>query len=489
MKRILGAILLIISCEMVAWPQALTLEDAILTARRGSVSALEARQEFISTYWAWRAYQASRLPSLYLYGNLGNFNRSLTLLQNPGDGSMKYVSSNNMQNGIGLQIRQNIPFTGGTLSVYTELNRIDQFGPDGGVTWYSQPVTLSYQQPLFAYNQFKWDKFIEPKEYERGCRKYVEAMEEVSLRAVTAWFKLLEAQQDEASAQSNYRVTVQMREVAGERLKLGTVGRDEYLQLELRALNDSIAINENSVKVREAQMELNSLLGYDDAAEIEPVLEENLPSLELDYSQVLEKTLSNSRFTLDNEISLLGARSAVEKAKAERGISMSLNFRFGLSKSAPELPEAYRNPLDQEVLGLNFTVPIVDWGQGKGRIEKAKAAEQVVMAQVQQQENDFRRKIFTAVGQFNQQRGQCEVSRRAAEIAAERYALIADKFRSGSATVLELNTARTESDNARVQHIRDLGNYWIYYYTLRQYTLFDFLAQEDIVLDENELTR
>ena len=75
----------------------------------------------------------------------------------------------------------------------------------------------------------------------------------------------------------NYRVTVQMREVAGERLKLGTVGRDEYLQLELRALNDSIAINENSVKVREAQMELNSLLGYDDAAEIEPVLEENLP--------------------------------------------------------------------------------------------------------------------------------------------------------------------------------------------------------------------
>ena len=119
--------------------QQLTLSEAIAAARTGSVQALEARRQFVSTYWAWRAYQASRLPSLYLYGNLGNFNRSLTLLQSPDDGTMKYVASNNMQNGIGLQARQNIPFTGGTLYIYTDLNRIDQFGASRGVTWYSQP--------------------------------------------------------------------------------------------------------------------------------------------------------------------------------------------------------------------------------------------------------------------------------------------------------------------------------------------------------------
>ena len=170
--------------------QEMTMAEAIRHARSGSVQALEARQEFISVYWAWRAYQASRLPSLHLYGNLGNFNRSLTLLQSPDDGSMRYVGSFNMQNGMGLQARQNIPFTGGTLTVYTDLNRIDQFGTDARVTWYSQPVTISYQQPLFAYNQFKWDKLIEPKAYETGRKKYVEAMERISLQAVTAWFKL-----------------------------------------------------------------------------------------------------------------------------------------------------------------------------------------------------------------------------------------------------------------------------------------------------------
>lgn len=71
-----------------AQAQTMTMTEAIQCARSGSVQALEARQEFISVYWAFRAYQASRLPSLYLYGNLGNFNRPLSLHQSPDDGSM-----------------------------------------------------------------------------------------------------------------------------------------------------------------------------------------------------------------------------------------------------------------------------------------------------------------------------------------------------------------------------------------------------------------
>lgn len=489
MRRKLALLLYAALLSASVYAQEMTMAEAIQQARAGSVQALEARQEFISVYWAWRAYQASRLPSLHLYGNLGNFNRSLTLLQSPDDGSMRYVGSFNMQNGIGLQARQNIPFTGGTLTVYTDLNRIDQFGTDARVTWYSQPVTISYQQPLFAYNQFKWDKLIEPKAYETGRKQYVEAMEQISLQAVTAWFNLLKARQTQTTARTNYNQTMKMRDVAAERLRLGTVNRDEYLQLDLRVLNDSISLNESSIRVREARMELNSLLGFDESAEIEPVVDETLPAIILDYETVLEKCLANSSFSLNNEINLLEARSAVEKAKAQRGVTMNLNARFGLSKSGVALPEAYRNPLDQEVFGLSFSIPVFDWGQGKGRVEKAKAAQQVAMAKVQQDENDYRRKIFTAVAQFNHQRGQCEVSRRAAAVSAERYALVMDRFRAGSASVLELNTARNESDAALTQHLTDLGNFWIYYYTLRLYALFDFIGGEDIALDENELER
>ncbi len=467
--------------------QEVSLSNAISLARTQSVSALEARQSFISTYWAYRSYKASRLPSFNLYGGLMNFDRSLTLMQSYEDGSFQYVNSYNLQNSLGLQVSQNLTFTGGTLSVYSDLSRIDQFGMDKSLTWYSQPITVSYYQPLFTYNQFKWDKKIEPKEYEKGKRQYMESMEQITINTVRAYHSLILARMNNDIATSNYDNTGKMLSVARERQVLGSVTRDELLQLELRMLNDSISINETAVAVREAQMVLNSVLGYDESYEITPVLEENLPDVYMDYDLVMAKALENSTFNLDNEINLLNAEAAVAQAKASRGISMSLNARFGLSQTAPDFGGVYSDLLDQEVVGLSFSVPIFDWGLGKGKVQKAKAAQEVVRAQVQQSENDFRRQIFMAVGQFNNQRHQCFVSKKAMMIAQERYELMMEKFRSGKASVMELNTAQSENDTALQKYITDVSNFWEYYYTLRQYTLYDFIKGEDLDIDVNEM--
>ena len=467
--------------------QSMSLESAINTSRTQSVEAKEAKQSFISTYWAYRSYKASRLPSFNVYGGLMNLDRSLTLMQSYDDGSFQYVNSYNLQNSLGLQVSQNLTFTGGTLSVYSDLSRIDQFGMDKSLTWYSQPITVSYYQPLFTYNQFKWDKKIEPKEYERGKRQYMESMEQITINTVRTYHSLILARMNNDIATSNYANTRKMLSVAKERQVLGSVTRDEFLQLELRMLNDSISINETAVAVREAQMVLNSVLGYDESYEITPVLEEHLPDVYMDYDWVMSKALENSTFNLDNEINLLNAEAAVAQAKASRGISMSLNARFGLSQTAPDFGGVYSDLLDQEVVGLSFSVPIFDWGLGKGKVQKAKAAQEVVRAQVQQSENDFRRQIFTAVGQFNNQRHQCSVSKRAMLIAKERYELMMEKFRSGKASVMELNTAQSENDTALQKYITDVSNFWEYYYTLRQYTLYDFIKGEDLDIDVNEM--
>ena len=489
MKPIITTIvfLSLISSLTAQGQQQMNLSETIHAARNQSVEALEARQAFISTYWAYRSYQASRLPSFYMYGNLMNFDRSLTLLQNPEDGTLNYVSSNNLQNGVGLQINQNITFTGGTLSVASDLSRIDQFGMNKSLTWYSRPVTVSYYQPLFTYNQFKWDKKIEPKEYEQGKRQYLERMESITVNAVYAYHNLLLAKVNNDISVSNFENSGNMLRIAKERLQLGTVTRAEYLQLELRMLNDSIAINESAVQVREAQMTLNSLLGYDESFEIVPEIAGELPNIQMDYDLVMAKSLENSSFSLNNELSLLNAESNVAYAKASRGFSFALNARFGMSQTGPEFPAAYKDLLDQEIVGISFSIPLFDWGLGKGKVQKAKAAQEVVKAQVQQSENDYRRQMFTAVSQFNNQRQQCLVSHKAMLIAAERYDLTMHRFREGNASVTDLNMAQTENDSAQRQYISDLCNFWIYYYTLRKYTLFDFINNCDLEIDVTEM--
>ena len=486
-KHILTALTLFATTFASFAQEEMTLSQAIHTARNQSVEALEARQAFISTYWAYRSYKASRLPSFYLYGNLMNFDRSLTLLQNPDDGSLKYVGSNNLQNSLGLQVNQNITFTGGTLSVSSDLSRIDQFGDSKSMTWYSRPVTVSYYQPLFSYNQFKWDKKIEPKEYEKGKRDYLGTMEALTINVVYAYHNLLLAKMNNEISQSNFENSGNMLQIAKERYQLGDVTKAEYLQLELRMLNDSIAINETAVAVREAQMNLNSILGFDESFEVIPTLEEELPDIRMDYDIVMQKSLENSSFTLNNELSLLTAESNVAYAKASRGFSFALNARFGMSQTGPDFPQAYKDLLDQEVVGITFSIPIFDWGQGKGKVQKAKAAQEVVKAQVQQSENDYRRQMFTAVSQFNNQRQQCLVSQKAMLIANERYELTMHRFKEGNASVTDLNMAQTENDSALRQYISDVSNFWAYYYSLRQCTLYDFIKGEDLEIDVNEM--
>lgn len=479
---------LMLLCDVLrAQSQSMTLSEAIVVARNQSVAALEAKHAFISVYWSYRAYKATFLPSLSIYGDLMNYDRSLTLLQSYQDGSFNYAATNNLRNSVGVRASQNLSLTGGSVSLYSDLNRLDQFGHDRSLTWYSQPITISYSQPLFAYNKFKWDKKIQPQEYEHGRRRYIESMEEITVNSVVAFFNLILERMRLDVAKFNYENTSEMYRIAKERLNIGTVTRDECLQLELRMLNDSISINEQQVKVREAQMAFNSVLGYSETQEIVPILEDALPDLMMDYDMVIDRALNNSIFGLNNEINLLNAESDIAKAKADRGVSMSVYARFGLSQKDNTFNGAYRNPLDQEIVGMTFNIPIFDWGLGRGKVQKAKAAQEVVKAQVQQAENDFRRVIFTAVGQFNNQRNQCQVSSRARHIASERLDLMVDKFRSGNATVTDLNTAQSENDTAIEKYVTDISNYWKYYYTLRQYTLYDFIKQSDIDVDVMEM--
>lgn len=486
-KKLCAAVIGLLAFSAAARAQSLTLEDVIAQARQRSVAALSARSEFVSDYWAWRSYQASRLPSLSLYGNVGNFDRSLRLLQNYETGELQYTSNFNMQNSIGLRARQNITLTGGTLYLYSDLSRLDQFGSFAGHSWYTQPLSLTYNQPLFAYNQYKWDKRIAPKEYEKAQRKYLESMEEVTLTAVGLYYGVMLAKMVYDNALQNYDNTLTMLQVARRRLTIGSVTRDECLQLELHSLNDSLAINESKVSLQERRMQLNSLLGYDESFELDPVIVESLPDIVMDYDFVLAKCEENSSFYLQNSINILNADSAIEKAKADRGITMQLNATFGLSNTSQELSQTYKNVLDQEVVGLSFSIPIFDWGLGKGKVRKAEASAQVVKAEVRQAENDKRISLFTAVEQFNNQRQLCSISRRASRIASERYGLVMENFRGGKASVTDLNTARSESDQALSKYIGDLRDYWTYYYTLRKLTLYDFIKGEDISVSFDEL--
>lgn len=465
----------------------MSLQEVIETAHSQSPSAILARHNFIVNYWQFRTYKAQFLPSLNLQGSLGNYNRSLVSLQDAQTGEIGYLENNTLSNSLGLSIDQNIPFTGGSVSVITSLNRLDQFSPTDKITYNSQPVRITLSQPINAYNSLKWEKKIEPKKFELAKRNYLNTMEGITVTAVTYFFDLLLAQRRVEIARESHRNTGLLYNIARQRFEIGSITRDELQQLELKLLNDSLAIGDHQLSEKTAMQRLRNFLGYNESVEIQLQQPPQNPNITLDFNEVMNMVYLNSPDNLKNEINSLSAQEAIAQAKANSGLKASLYAQFGLNQVGDDLGVAYKSPLDQEILGLSLSLPIMDWGLGRGKVKVAKSQAQVVESQIEQAENQLRENITLQVLRFNQQGGQCNVSQKADQVGQSRYATTKERFLNGTIGVTELNNAQTEMDNAQLRYLQDLSNYWIYYYNIQKATLFNFITNEKVSANFDEL--
>lgn len=458
----------------------ISLGEAIEIAKDQSPSALVAKHNFLASYWQFRAFRAQLLPSLNLSATLGNYNRSLVPLQNSETGEINYVANNNLKNSLSLSIDQNIALTGGRISLFTSLYRLDQFNSETPAMYNSQPINITYIQPLRTYNNLKWDKVTEPKRYERAKRRYLEQMENITGNVIPLYFDVLQAQQRLAMSSKNYDNTVSLYKLTKERFERGMVSKNDVLQLELRMINENLSINDHKLTLDMRMLRLKTFMGYNEHVELELEVPDSGPEITLNFDEVLDKAYKNSSFLLDNELNLLSAEQEVERNRANTGIQANLNAQFGLTQQGDELGTAYSNPMDQQIISLGLRLPIIDWGLGKGRVKMARSRQELIKAQVDQEFNEFKQNVFIKVIQFNNQVEQCNLSSRADSIARERYENARQRFLDGTIGVTELNNAQNEKDQASNRYINDLGNFWQYYFNIRRMSLYDYLKREDL---------
>ena len=308
--QLLFALLLAGPGRMVARTgQEMTLDDAIRRSHERSYDAMVARLVFLSQYWSFRSFKAELLPEINLTGDLAQFNRSMVETRNFDDGRVSYVENNTLANNLSLSIDQRIAALGGTLSLQSYLYRLDQFSYDSKI-YNSQPLYLSYRQPLRAFNELKWLKKTEPVRYEQAQRTYLESMEDVTLKAVELFFNVLSAQsayQQSLTALGDRRA---LFETAKKRFELGTVEKSEILQLELSLLNAEVAANDNRLALEGERFDLFSYLRIADYENINLLPPTDVPELLLNIPAVCEKALANSSHVPGQRVDLLEAQKS-----------------------------------------------------------------------------------------------------------------------------------------------------------------------------------
>lgn len=449
----------------------LTLQQTIHHAQEKSPDAQSARHSFRSSYWNYRYYRANYLPNLTLTSNpyLDRAINKVTM----GDGSVKFVEQNLLATDLTLSLTQNVPWTGGTFFVETSAQRIDLFS-DKSHSYQTSPVNIGYRQSLFGYNSLKWDRRIEPVRYREARKRYVETLELVAAAATQKFFALATAQSNYEIASTNYANADTLYMYARGRYDIGTISENEMLQLEINKLTEETNRMNARIEVDNAMQELRSYLGIQQDVELKVRIEDFVPDLQIDLNEALLLAAQNSPDIENMQRRKLESESAVSQARANAGLKADIYLRFGLTQTADRWKNAWRDPMDQQYVSLGISLPILDWGRGKGQVRVAKSNHDLVQTQVEQDKTDFDLNIRKLVKQFNLQAQRVHIAARTDATAQRRADVARRLYLLGQSTVLDLNASITEKDAARRSYVTALYDYWSLYYTLRSLTLYDF---------------
>ena len=460
----------------------ITLEDAIKIAQKNSPDYKALLNQNQASYWRYRNFNASFLPQLRLDATLPQYSNYTRRLTND-NGQDVFVRSNQARLEGSLSLNQNIALTGGTISLSSQLERVDVFG-DNSTTGFSViPFSINYNQNSLFYNQFKWNKKIEPLIYEEAKREFIENMEQISLNTARRYFALLKAQVQSKIAKSNLSNQDTLFQISKGRFKMGKIAENDLLQIELSVLNSKNDVTTNEINYKRTSQNLSRYLSLD-TENILLNIPKELSIFNVTVKKAIEEAKSNRKAVIEFRRKRLQAEQNVAEVKGSNRLQLSLNANFGISQQGNTFNDLFQNYNQQQNVMLSIGIPILDWGVSKSRRKLVEANKDLVNTNIVQDKQEFEQEIYLHVLNWQNQRNFLETAKKAQEIAVKRYDITKKRFVLGKITITDLNLALQEKDRSVLSYLNSLEKFWVDYYTLRKLTLFDFIKNKKIEAED-----
>jgi len=449
-----------------------SLSDVVRLAIDQSPFSKQALTQKETSYWQYVSYKTNYNPQLRLSASSPYSSGYSPTTQN--DGSIKYRLATNFNPSVNLGLQQPIPWTGGNISVNTSYSYINSVLPTLTSTgWNASLYNVQLTQPVFSYNQLRWDKKTKPIIFEESKRQFAQSLESISQEAASRFFDVLTFQVNEQIAKLNLANNDTIHVIEQGRFNIGTTSKDKLLQAELQLLKSRQDVAQAKLDLQTAKLRLRSYIGIKDGESFDLVLPEEIPAFELTVDEALEYAKKNRADYIAFERRRIEGEAGVAQAKGQR-YQTSITASYGLSNSGLAVNDLYNSPAQQQIGVVSFNVPVIDWGRRRSLMQTAYANKRLNDFTIAQDEVNFEQEIITQVNQFELLRLQIEITRKSDLVAQERYLVSQNRYLIGKIDITNLGIALTEKDNARRSYLTALKSFWTSYFNLRRLTLYDF---------------
>lgn len=477
MFRRISILLLLVLCGAGVQAQQvlrLDLKRTIALANDSSLSAFRYQNMYLSGYWEYRSYKTARLPSLSLNLTPAQYYRYITQRYDSQADVDVYREQQMFSAAAGLSLVQNFDLLGGTFYVDTQLDYLRNFGDVNSTQFSTVPFRIGYQQDLLGFNAFHWDRKIEPLKFEKVKKQFIYNSESVSEEAVNYFFSLAMAQADYRLAEDNLATADTLYAIGEQRQKIAAISQADLLTLKLDKVNARNTLKNAEITRKRAMSALATFLNLDKNTYIEIDLPSRPRYVDIPADRALLLAKENNPTYLEQRQNVLEAEREVDRTKKESRFNASVNASVGFNQVADNLGAAYRNLLQQDLVSLTVSIPLVDWGVRKGKYNMARNNLNVVKIAARQEEISLEEDVMMTVSDFNVQQDLIASASEALDLAELAYDQTRRRFIIGKADISSLTLSLNRQQEAQKNYIQALQNYWLNYYKIRKLTLHDF---------------
>ena len=478
------ALLVLLACPAALRAQtfdsnALTLQDAIAMAQQQGPLAQVARSSRDVARWRDRAFNARLLPQLFLSGDAANLNHGINPITLP-DGSTQFIGQSQNQSSLTLGFSQAIPLTGGTISVGSQVSRIDQFGSNNTKYYQTSPIVVSLRQDLFRPRTVVWDERVEAVSFRVAERGYLEAREDVAGNTADAFFNLYAQQVTLANASKNVAVNDTLFTLNKGRYEVGKIGENDLLKSELALLRARAAVDDARLARDRAEAALRRLIAYPQGKPLSIVTPDSIPIIDADPEVAVRQALKNSSTIELNQLDDVQAKRGEGLAKANNRFNAQIAASAGFNQTAQAFGQAYQSPLGKQALTVGINLPMLQWGAGHADVQQARANSERVGANNKSRKDALEEDARFSAYAVQQAQRNVLIAAKADTVASKQFEVARNRYSIGKITNDALYIAQNEKDAAVLANVQALRNYWTSYYHLRRVTLYDFAKKQEM---------
>src|SRR5690606_1018236 len=208
-------------------------------------------------------------------------------------------------------------------------------------------------------------------------------------------------------------------------------------------------LKNSEIELQRATFSLSNYLNIGKGERLTVVLPERPKSIDIPVEQALLLATENNPDYVGHRQEILEAEREVERTSREATFQARFSASAGFNQVDPTFAGAYRSPLQQNLVSVGLTIPILDWGVRKGKVNMARNNLNVTRISTQQREQSLEQDIIVTVSDFGVQQDMVNSAEEALELAVAAFQATKQRFMIGKSDINSLTLSLNRQKEAQ----------------------------------------